>query len=238
MKSYLVLILFAFYSLHAFSQEGSKNFIDQNYIEVIGMAEKEIMPNEIYLKVVISEKDNKAKESLEQLESKMINKLEGIGLDIEKQLSIQDLGSNFQFYFLLKTDIFSTREYEILVYDAHSAAKVIVGLEEVGISNISISKMDHNDLESITMDLKQEAILNAKKKADKLSQALGQKAGRAIYIFEMDEADLSQVLSGRVAGLRIRGASSIYGSSAPKAANVNFDKIKIKSKIQVRFILE
>ena len=60
----LVLCLFLSWGISR-AQTGEKNFIDQNYIEVTGTAEMEIVPDEIYLKIVLSEKD-KGKKSLEK----------------------------------------------------------------------------------------------------------------------------------------------------------------------------
>jgi uncharacterized protein YggE len=60
-----------------------KNFIDQNYIEVNGYAEKKVIPNEIYLKIVLNEKDLKNKQ-LPEIEKSMIDKLKSIGIDVKK----------------------------------------------------------------------------------------------------------------------------------------------------------
>ena len=83
---FLVLI-----STGILAQSGDKNFIDQNYIEVIGKSEMEIIPDMIYLKVLLNEKDTKNKISVPELEAKMIDKLIGIGIDISKDLLIKDI---------------------------------------------------------------------------------------------------------------------------------------------------
>ena len=59
----------------AFSQNGENNFIDQNYIEVTGRAEMEIVPDLIYLNIVLSDKDNKNKQSPEEIDRSMTGKL-------------------------------------------------------------------------------------------------------------------------------------------------------------------
>lgn len=237
MKKYILITTLTLFSTFTYSQEFGKNFIDQNYIEVIGTADKEIIPNEIYLQILINEKDNKGKKTLEELETNMIKKLQEIGIDVEEQLSIKDLGSKFQFYFLLKTDVFSTKEYEVLVYDAQTAGKVIIELESLGISNISISRVDHSALDSLTLEVKQDAIRNARTKAYALANTLEQQIGKAIHIQELDEPGIGNVLRGKVAGIQIRGASSIYGSRAAQP-NINFQKVKIESKVHVKFAIE
>ena len=78
----IVLIVFVAFALSSFAQSGEKNFIDQNYIEVTGSAELEVIPDEIYLKIIVNEKDFKGKEDLQKLEKSMLETLSGIGIDI------------------------------------------------------------------------------------------------------------------------------------------------------------
>ncbi|MGE5409973.1 MAG: hypothetical protein ACM3MI_03360, partial [Clostridiales bacterium] len=80
----LFIALLMVVSISVFAQTGEKNFIDQNYIEVIGKSEMEITPDLIYLKVILNEKDNKNKITISDLESQMIQKLEKIGIDVKK----------------------------------------------------------------------------------------------------------------------------------------------------------
>lgn len=57
MKVLYVLCCLILWGWGGMAQTGEKNFIDQNYVEVTGTAELEIVPDEIYLRIVISEKD-------------------------------------------------------------------------------------------------------------------------------------------------------------------------------------
>ncbi len=99
-------ILSLFISILAFSQTGEKNFIDQNYIEVTGTAEMEIVPDQIYLNIILNESDIKGKITLENLEKSMIKKLDTLGIDLNKDLAIIDLASNFKYYFIKENKIY------------------------------------------------------------------------------------------------------------------------------------
>ena len=112
MKKLLVIIILAT-SLSSFAQ--TKNFIDQNYIEVTGKAEMEVVPDKIYINVLISEKDTKNKTSVSELENLMIIKLKEIGVDIEKDLFIKDMSSNIKLHLLAKSKILLSKEYQIIV---------------------------------------------------------------------------------------------------------------------------
>jgi uncharacterized protein YggE len=90
----LMLALFAATVTHALSQ--IKNFIDQPYIEVTGYADTLITPDQIFIKIVISEKDSKDKISLEEQENKMINAFKAMGIKTETDLTTSDMLSNYQ----------------------------------------------------------------------------------------------------------------------------------------------
>ena len=99
MKRLITLTLFLItISLQGFSQQ--KNFIDQPYVETNATVDTLINPDRIFLNILITEKDTKGKTSVEELENKMAEKLKTLGIDLDKQLYLSDLSSNFKKYFL------------------------------------------------------------------------------------------------------------------------------------------
>ena len=79
-------------------QSQTKNFIDQPYIEVSGSADTLLTPNEIFIRILLSEKDTRDRVSIEDLELKMVNAIKALSLDTEKDLTTSDMTSNFKFY--------------------------------------------------------------------------------------------------------------------------------------------
>ena len=92
-KSSLVLL---FLSLISFSQTQGKNFIDQPYIEVTGQIETEIIPNEIYLNIVLNENDKKGNISIEDQENQIISILKSLNIDMEHNFSIIDFDGYYK----------------------------------------------------------------------------------------------------------------------------------------------
>ncbi|MCG6187178.1 SIMPL domain-containing protein [Maribellus maritimus] len=235
----IILIAFVVFSISSFAQPGEKNFIDQNYIEVTGNAEMEIVPDEIYLKIVVNEKDFKGKEDLQKLEKSMIQALSKIGIDVSEQLTIRDMASNFQKYWLKGTEINSVKEYQLKVESANTAGQVIRDLETLGLSNISVEKIDHSKIQEFKTEVKVMAIKAAKEKAVSLTGAIDQKIGKAIYIQEQNN-HIYNALQGKVAGISniaVRG----YGYSDEmelKQPDIEFEKIKLEYSILVRFEIE
>jgi len=150
-----------------------KNFIDENYIEVTGSAEMEVTPDEIYLQVFISEKDDKRKETLEELEQKMFDQLKKAGVDVEKNVSISNVMSYLNARWLRKDNIGSGKKYQILAYDAATVEKMYQLLNEIEISSIKIVSMNHSKIEEFRRTVKVNALKVAKEKASDLAEAIG-----------------------------------------------------------------
>ncbi|WP_044107236.1 SIMPL domain-containing protein [Anaerophaga thermohalophila] len=235
----LFLIILAAFSLTSFSQIGQKNFIDQNYIEVSGKAEMEIIPNEIYLKIIIDEKDLKNKSSLDETEKLMIKKLKDIDIDVSKNLAIKDMVSNFRNYWIIGSTINAKKEYQLMVNNATTAGRVFQELEKIGISNISIEKIDHSDIQKFKNEVKINAIKAAKEKAGSLSDAIGQKIGKAIFIQEFNPFmhDTFQGKSAGMSNIVVRAYGHSGKSAAQPEPEIEFEKIKLEYSILARFEL-
>ena len=162
----------------AFSQ---KNFLDQNYIEVQGKATIKVIPDQIYLRILISEKE-KTKTNLEVKEREMIKRLKELGIDVTKELVIKDLASNFNPKIFSEDNIVISKVYILLVHDAGAANKVISKMKELEISNIKVDHLDHTKISDFKKECSVKAIAAAKTKAETLTQAIGQTIGRALYI--------------------------------------------------------
>lgn len=235
----LITLLLSLLFATSIAQTGQKNFIDQNYIEVTGTAEMEIVPNQIFLKIIINEKDIKGK-SIEEIENSMLNELTKLEIDVNKDLAVIDLSSNFKYYFIKEKKIYLAKEYELKVQDAKTAGKVIQELELISISNISISKVDHSKLSEFKKEVKLKAIKAAKDKAESLVSEIEQTIGRAIFIEEKDNISVINSLSGRASGVQVSNIV-VRGSRSSESqlfqAEIEFEKIKLQYSILVRFEL-
>ena len=214
----------------------TKNFIDLPYIETSAKVDTLVIPDRIYLNISITEKDTKGKISVEELETKMNEKLKSLGIITEKQLTLNDLSSNYKKYFLKQQDILKNKNYTLLVYNAKIAGKVVIELEEIEISNVNLEKTEYSKEEEMILTLKSEAILKAKNQAISMTKPLNQKVGSAIYI--SDFSNIVNMLSGRLAGIQIRGARSLEEKDKYEPINIEFEKIKIETEVKATFKLE
>ncbi|MGX7666705.1 SIMPL domain-containing protein [Flavobacterium pedocola] len=235
MKTLSLIAISLLTTYNVFSQE--KNFIDHPYIETTAKSDTLVVPDNIYITIILNENDSKNKKSTEELEITLEQTLKKLNINTQKNLSLLDYNSDFKKYFFKGQNILKVKNYSLLVHDAVTAGKVLVELENVGISNVEIAKTEYSKAEELIENLKSSAILKAKKYANKLANPIGQKAGKAIFISDNSATVLSQ-LQGQVVGIQIRGAASIYGSRAAEPILVDFQKLKFESQVSVRFTLE
>lgn len=209
-----------------------KSFIDQPYVEVAGSADTLVTPDEIYIKINISEKDTKNKTSVEELERKMFDALKAMGIDVEKNLTTSDLSSNFKTYFLKSKDIMKSKDYMLKVKDAVTATKVFIKLEDLGISNSSIDHVDYSKMEEMKNIMRTKAIENAKLRAIALTKPLQQGIGPAIFISDNEVYPIRPL--AREAKLNLYEASD----SAQALPQIDFEKIEVSSNVNAKFILK
>jgi uncharacterized protein len=212
-----------------------KNFIDQNYIEVTGKAEMQIVPDLIGLKILLSEKDLRNKVSMNEMEKKMNDKFQEIGIDVKKDLSVGDLVSSLESKLLSKNEIILSKEYRLIVHDAKTAGKVLVELEKLGVSNVSVSLLDHSKMKEYRKEIKINAIKVAKDHAMSLAQAIEQSIGRAIYIQDIGSAPIEMKYEPVGSSLRRRAS---YQIDLKQEVELDFDKIELNHSILVRFELK
>ncbi len=236
MSKYILLTVLCL--VDTISHAQTKNFIDQPYIEVSGSSDSLVTPDQIFIKIVLSERETKNKVSVEEQEVKMIAALKSIGVNTETNLTLNDFASSFRFYFLKQKDVLKTKNYMLKVVDAATVSKVFLELEKLDISNAVIDRVDHTNIEGIKNICRARAIGIAKIKAVSLTQPLSQTIGPAINIMDF-ESNAEGTLQGRVAGLsiRLRGETG-FGNDKYEPPQIEFEKIKIKQSVNVKFILK
>ena len=230
-----IILLIGLITIYSSAIGQTKNFIDQPYVETTSIVDTLVNPDRIYLSILISEGDTKGKQTVEELERLMASKLTEIGIDLSNQLVVSDLSSNFKKYFLRKQDILKAKSYELKVFDAKTAGRVIYELEGIGISNVDLERTEYSKIEELKLELKSKAVRKAKLQAEAMIKPLNQEIGSAIFISDL-QTNIVNALQGRVAGIEI------YEYSKPKqkyeTISVEFEKIKVESKAEVKFEIE
>jgi hypothetical protein len=181
-KSFLIFVMFFVWNLFS----AQKNFLDQPYIEVSASVDTLVVPDRIYVSITLNEADSKNKKSVEEQEKQLETILKKLKINTDKDLSVLGYSSDFKKYFLKGQNILKTKKYSLLVRDAYTLANVIISLEEAGISNTEVEKVEYSKYRELLLELRSEAVKRSRITADKLVKPLNQKAGKALYISDMN----------------------------------------------------
>lgn len=149
-------------------------------------------------------------------------------------MTISDLASNYKSYFLKKQNVLKAKRYELLLKDAVTAGKTLVALEEIGIANVSISKLEYSKKEELLLELKSKAVAKTRRNAEKLVLPLNQKVGKAIHI---SDHEMSYAPYGRQKNAYLI-AATMEMNDATEPIDVEFQKIKFEMSVDVKYILE
>jgi uncharacterized protein YggE len=232
-KMIFALAVTAAVSTGARAQQGVSIVENQNYIEVVGYQKAEVAPDEIYIDFQINEADSRGRVSIDNQEREMIRALQALGVDIEKQLTIRDMSSDFKKYILRRTDIQASRSYELKVADAQAAASALSALGKVNVANTSISRAEYSKIEEFTLQNKVAAMKNAQEKAAMLAGAIGQTVGKAIFIQDFEVGYRPYQASMMTKSMDV----AAFGTEE-SLPSVEFEKITVESRVTVRFRLE
>lgn len=218
-----------------FANGQTKNFIDQPYLETTAKVDSLVKPDIIYLDILLREKDNRNKVSVEELEYKMSTKLKSMGIDLKKQLTLSDLASNFKKHFFKRKDVLKSKAYKLKIFDAQTAGKVLVELENIGISNVSLGKIEFSKIEELKLDLKSKAVTKAKKQAEYLVEPLNQKIGGVLFI--ADRYYQGYDYGGVFNEVVVTGYSP-RKKAEYKPAEIEFKPIKVVTEVTIKFKIE
>lgn len=227
MKRLFVLLFVAFLAVPAMAQTYE---IKTPYVSVNGYAEQEILPDEIYIQITLTESDSKGKITLEQQRKQMFSALKQCKIDVEKQLSMLDMAST---YFKRRTSL-ATARYELKVGSAQEAQKVFEALDAVGISNVDITKVACSKEEEYRSAVRKAAMQDARQKASELAEAVGQSIGDCLIINDYTARSGGVVYTKSV---RMMAANESFDAVAEEEPAVEFEKIKISYNVSAQFYL-
>ena len=205
-----------------------------SYIQVTGRAEKEIVPDEFYLSIVLDERDSKGKISVESQQRDMIAALRRQGVDVEKQLKVANLSSEF---FRKNTSVASAK-YQLLLRSAAEVSEAWQALDRLGISGVSIQKVSHSELDKLKEEVRVEAIRNAQQSARTLAEALGQKIGKCFYIWDSNSDIMPAYYNNAVSVRSAKGVSFADFAEEVEEEPLDFKTIRLQYSVQTKFVLE
>lgn len=210
-----------------------------NTIETSVNVRKEVIPDEIFISITINEKDNKGKVSVDQQEKQMMKALSSLGIDTRASLTIDNMGSTLKQNTLKKDNIFISKRYTLKVSTAKDASNAIAALKGIDIAQASVSRVAISD--SLEREVKNRLLVEAAQKAQEnaqiLAQAVGCKAGKAVYIQNYYSFDSSA--GARMLTMAYKTAdSSASNATAEAVPELEVTKKSLSINVNCKFLLE
>ena len=228
-----MIFLAAAFVLVALSVSAQQAETFPSYIEVNGVAEREVAPNEIYLSITINERDSKGKISIDEQQRDMVAVLKKLGVKPAEQLKMMDLTSSY----FKRGNALAKAQYELKLTSAVEVARVWRALDELGISQVTVQKVSHTDIETFKKEVRADAMRAARDNARALAEAIDQKAGKCFWI-----ADYSSPVKTTfaVANMKARGVmeESVSFDAMVEEEGLDFQTINLQHRVQAKFVLE
>ncbi len=235
----LLTMAFLMTTIFAFGQTNTPKTEEQPYIEVTGSAEKEVIPDEIFIQIIIRERYvNRTKVTIEEQEEKLKNSVKSIGIDLTN-LYLSDANADYVKISWQKKDVLTKKDYTLKVTNAMTVGQVFQDLEKLEITDASISKVSHSKIDSLRKEVRIMAIKAAKEKADYLLAAIGEQTGKPLIITENTQTiyreEISRMPARNVNSISTGGVPAGYGDMENE---IQFQKIKLTSSIYTKFSIK
>lgn len=199
--------------------------IKKNAIEVTGVAEMEVEPDEIIFSIGIKA-DNK--NQLADSEKLLFETLKNNGVkneDIKFKSMYQNLYS--------KTTKF-TKSFQFKVNAKTNVSKLFEDLNQKWVSNLNIAEIKNTNIADFRKTVKINALKAAKEKADYLLGSINKKTGDAIEIIEIEDYMSDSILpisyKSKMANVQLEAADQSMDYSFD-----NIESIKLKYSIKTKY---
>jgi uncharacterized protein len=217
-------------------------------ISVIGSAEMEVIPDEIYVQVDLKEykKKGEDKVELDKIKSDFIANCKAVGIaDSNIAVASYDGYSMAAIWRRRRKDpdMMASVIYQIKFNNTKLIDTLVEKLDDQATSNFGIVRTSHSKMREYRKQLKIMAVKAAKEKGQYLTESINEQLGQAITIDEPEESSASDVANGR-----IKSASNQYAGDFKKegyydvdkeyGGDINYKRLRIKYDVKVLFSLK
>ena len=219
-------LLAAFISISTFGGFAQNQKIKS--IEVQGKAERTVTPDEIYLRITLKEyKSGGTRVTMNKLESNLVNTLKRMKINRD-HLTVDNIyGYNWNWKKKKAEEYLATKSFRLKLGDVKSVNTLIDQLDPEGLNSVNVAEISHSRIDEIRLELKAEALKNAKNKAKYLLEAVDETLGSAVEIQEVNYGYESPIYA--------RNRSFEAESVTAYKSELEFKSIDIKSEFRVVF---
>lgn len=135
-------------------------------------------------------------------------------------------------------DTLGTKDYRLKVRDVNKIAKLIELVDTLNIAKLDLLDTEHSEITRLRRETKMDAIRAAKDKADYLLGAIGQRAGKPVFIQEVPDETPNYSLPNVTVSVNSsrRLNSGIFTADTDDA--LSFTEIRLRYVINAKFEIE
>jgi uncharacterized protein YggE len=231
--------------LMAKSQQPASNPFPKT-ISVSGSAEMEIIPDEIYVNVLLREyqKRGENKKELESIKTDFLASCKAANIP-DSAISIVSYTGYNDYYWLRKKkkspDMNASITYQVKFSASKQMDELVDKLDDEATQSFNIVSTSHSKMSEFRKQLKIEAVKAAKNKAIYLTEAISEKLGSAITVKEPDESGSRAInYSNGISQTRLTNSNFSMSSSIGNGSSIDIDfkKIKLRYEVDVIFALQ
>jgi uncharacterized protein len=209
-RNQLLILVFLLNTILTFGQTNTTKIEEQAYIEMTGTAEKVIVPDEIYIGIIIREKNvNKVKVTIEEQEEQLKSVLKSLGIELsDLYLTVED--ADYTKTRWQKKEMLAKDGYTLKVSNAATVGQVFQELEKLEITDKFVSSVSHSKLDSLIKEVTIMAMKAAKDKTDYMLAAINEQTGKPLIIKENEISPTRKLTSDNALLPKIKIQRSIY----------------------------
>lgn len=205
------------------------------WIEVSGTAEKEVIPDEIYISITLKERnEGRDKVTIDKLESQLREAITKLGIKSD-QLVVSNLSAGYGKIKWKQKDVLTEKEFTLKVKDANDLQKIFNSLDELLVHRALVDRVDYSKMEALKKEVRINAVNACKEKATYMLEALNEKIGPVIYINEMGMPYIENANVNQNLGLMESRLNVGAGNTEDEDSTLDFKKIKVQVTVNARF---
>jgi uncharacterized protein len=222
------LLLLLFPALIAFPALAQNSTTAPRSISVVGSAEIEIVPDEIYVSVTLREftKDKK-KYTIEELEKAFVNFVEKETGVTRKEIKMDNMDATVIALKRKSKDAVLQNTYEIKYSKPAQVNTLFAAMDSLNISNAYVVRYSHSKMDEYKKQIKINAMKAAKEKATYMLEAIGSQCGKPL---EVHETTGYVTVDGESQYPQIRNVMQKYSNSS-SVSGLYYDEDKTETTI-------
>jgi hypothetical protein len=226
----LVWIVFFFQLLGANLSAQQPSVADKPFIEVYGTAEIEIDPDEVFVRIVLTERpEGKDRIIIDKLEDLLKKEIRELGIDLSN-LTVQNATADYTKFKMLKKEVVQSRQYVLKVNSQAVLSKLFERFDKINVTDAWIERIGHTKLAQFEKEAREKAVKSAREKADYMVVAAGMKLGMPLFMTENGTSNDGLVGQARKGYMLMEVADASEESEMPALR-----KLKVTSSVLIRF---